>query len=95
MKFTRLTLTCAVSILAGALSIPTLVRAQGKTDPFVGTWKLDVDASVFAPGPAPISRTMTIEAYKESPLPDALFRVVNPANIDKYHAAVARELALV
>jgi len=60
MKFTRLTLTCAVSILAGALSIPTLVRAQGKTDPFVGTWKLDVDASVFAPGPAPISRTMTI-----------------------------------
>ncbi|MGV9800720.1 SRPBCC family protein [Mycobacterium sp. NPDC003449] len=38
-------------------------------------------------------RTMTIEAYKESPLPDALFRVVNPANIDKYHAAVARELA--
>ncbi|MCV7364251.1 polyketide cyclase [Mycolicibacterium neworleansense] len=39
------------------------------------------------------SRTMTIEAYKDAPLPDALFRVVNPANIDKYHAAVARELA--
>ncbi|MEV0669634.1 SRPBCC family protein [Mycobacterium sp. NPDC050441] len=40
------------------------------------------------------SRTMTIEAYKDAPLPDALFRVVNPANIDAYHAAVARELAL-
>ncbi|MDV3125258.1 SRPBCC family protein [Mycobacterium sp. 21AC1] len=39
------------------------------------------------------SRTMTIEAYRDAPLPDALFRVVNPANIDKYHAAVARELA--
>lgn len=39
------------------------------------------------------TRTMTIEAYKDSPLPDALFRIVNPANIDSYHAAVARELA--
>ncbi|OHV06753.1 polyketide cyclase [Mycobacterium talmoniae] len=38
------------------------------------------------------SRTMTIEAYKDAPLPDAFFRVVNPANIDAYHAAVAREL---
>ena len=35
---------------------------------------------------------MTIEAYKDSPLPDGLFRVVNPANIDTYHAAIAREL---
>jgi hypothetical protein len=40
------------------------------------------------------SRTMTIEAYKHSPLPDAFFRTVNPANIDTYHAAIARELAL-
>ncbi|BBZ11198.1 hypothetical protein MBRA_13930 [Mycobacterium branderi] len=38
-------------------------------------------------------RTMTIEAYKDAPLPDAFFRIVNPANIDAYHAAVARELA--
>lgn len=36
---------------------------------------------------------MTIEAYKDAPLPDAFFRIVNPANIDAYHAAVARELA--
>ncbi len=27
------------------------------------------------------------------PWPDALFRVVNLANIDAYHAAVARELS--
>ena len=37
-------------------------------------------------------RTMTIEAYKDAPLPDDLFRIVNPANIDKYHAAIARQL---
>jgi len=26
-------------------------------------------------------------------MPDAFFRTVNPANIDAYHAAIARELA--
>ena len=35
---------------------------------------------------------MTIEAYKHAPLPDALFEQVNPAKIDAYHAAIAREL---
>jgi hypothetical protein len=39
------------------------------------------------------TRTMTIESRKDSPLPDDLYRTVNPANIDKYHAAIARELA--
>ncbi len=38
-------------------------------------------------------RTMTVEAYKESPLPDGFFRTVNPANIDRYHEAIAHELA--
>ncbi|MEO3757351.1 SRPBCC family protein [Mycobacterium sp. B14F4] len=38
------------------------------------------------------TRTMTIEAYKHAPLPDALFKQTNPANIDAYHAAIAREL---
>ena len=38
-------------------------------------------------------RTMTVEAYKDSPLPDGFFRIVNPANIDRYHEAIARELA--
>lgn len=38
------------------------------------------------------TRTMTIEAYKDAPLPDEFFRIVNPAIIDRYHAAIAREL---
>ena len=37
-------------------------------------------------------RTMTIEAPKDAPMPDDFFRVVNPAHIDAYHAAIAREL---
>jgi hypothetical protein len=39
------------------------------------------------------SRTMTVEAFKDSPMPDGFFRTVNPANIDRYHEAIARELA--
>lgn len=39
---------CAV--IALALSITALVSAQ--TDPFLGTWKLNVQKSKFAPGPA-------------------------------------------
>lgn len=39
------------------------------------------------------TRTMTIEAPKGTPMPDKFFQIVNPANIDAYHAAVARELA--
>ena len=38
------------------------------------------------------TRTMTIEAPKHAPMPDGFFRIVNPANIDSYHAAIAREL---
>lgn len=38
------------------------------------------------------TRTMTIEAYKDAPLPDRLFTQLNPAKIDAYHAAIAREL---
>lgn len=39
------------------------------------------------------TRTMTVEAYKDASLPDAFFQSVNPAHIDAYHAAIARELA--
>lgn len=39
------------------------------------------------------SRTMTIEAYKHAPLPDQLIVAANPAKIDAYHEAVAREFA--
>ena len=41
------------------------------------------------------TRTMTIESPKGTPMPDRFFQIVNPANIDAYHAAVARELAAV
>jgi hypothetical protein len=43
------------------------------------------DATLF-------TRTMTIEAYKHAPLPDRLFQQANPAKIDAYHAAIAKEL---
>jgi hypothetical protein len=39
------------------------------------------------------TRSMTIEAYKHAPLSDGFFRMVNPAHIDAYHAAIARELS--
>ncbi|HZE18443.1 MAG TPA: SRPBCC family protein [Mycobacterium sp.] len=45
------------------------------------------DVTLFA-------RTMTIEAHQHAPLPDQLFAQVNPAKIDAYHAAVARELEI-
>jgi hypothetical protein len=35
--------------------------------------------------------TRTI-AYRHAPLTDGFFRMVNPAHIDAYHDAVAREL---
>ena len=38
------------------------------------------------------TRTMTIETYRHAPLTDGFFRMVNPAHIDHYHEAVAREL---
>lgn len=38
------------------------------------------------------SRTMTIEAYRDAPMPDKFFRIVNPAFIDRYHDAITREL---
>lgn len=38
------------------------------------------------------TRTMTVEAPKHAPMPDDFFKVVNPANIDAYQAAIAREL---
>jgi len=46
-----------------------------------------------APGTTLFSRTMTVEAYRDWPLPDELFTIMNPAHIDQYHAAVARELS--
>ena len=39
-----------------------------------------------------LRRSMIIEAYKDIPMPDGFFRIVNPARIDEYHAAIAQHL---
>lgn len=39
------------------------------------------------------TRTMTVEAPKHAPMPDDFFKIVNPANIDRYHTAIAKELS--
>lgn len=58
--------------------------------------RITVQYHFTQPGPDTLfTRTMTIEAYRDAPLPDRLFRVVNPAYIDRYHDAIARELAAV
>jgi hypothetical protein len=56
--------------------------------------RITVEYHFTAPGEGVtlFTRTMTIEAPKGSPMPDGFFRIVNPANIDRYHAAIAREL---
>ena len=39
-----------------------------------------------------LTRTMTVEAYRDMPMPDEFFRIVNPKYIDHYHEAITREL---
>jgi hypothetical protein len=49
-----------VAILFFTLTAAGMVLAQ--SDPFVGTWKLDVAKSKYDPGPAPKSQTRTWDA---------------------------------
>ena len=53
--------------------------------------RITVQYHFTCPGPdiTLFTRTMTIEAYRYAPLPDKYFMMVNPANIDAYHAAIA------
>lgn len=53
-KLARLT----TGLAAGMLTVAALATAQ-PTDPFVGTWKLNVAKSTYSPGPAPKSVTST------------------------------------
>jgi len=53
-------LCTVLTILFLALTTAGLVSPQ--SDPFVGTWKLDVAKSKFDPGPAPQSQTRTWDA---------------------------------
>jgi hypothetical protein len=48
----------AIALLAAVGSSPLLAQ----NNPLVGTWKLNVTASKFDPGPAPKSLTRTVEA---------------------------------
>jgi hypothetical protein len=45
-----------------ALVLSFVVSAQA-TDPLVGTWKLNVAASTYSPGPPPQSNTRTVEDW--------------------------------
>jgi hypothetical protein len=56
--FRRVTLGVGVAV---AVSLVTL-SAQG-TNPLVGTWKLNVAASTYSPGPPPKSSTRTVEDW--------------------------------
>jgi hypothetical protein len=57
IKGKRVTLMAAVVVLAVAVVAP----AQ-PSDPFVGTWRLNVSKSKYSPGPPPKSITTTYEA---------------------------------
>jgi len=49
------------SLMAILFASTTLIAVQAtQTDPFAGTWKLNLAKSKFNPGPAPTSQTVTI-----------------------------------
>jgi hypothetical protein len=50
----------AIGLAAGALMVAVTAAAQ--TDPFVGTWTLNLAKSKYTPGPAPKSTTAIYEA---------------------------------
>ena len=52
---------CVVA-LTGLVALAGVAIGAQATDPYVGTWTLDVAKSTFKPGPAPKSATVTIEA---------------------------------
>ena len=50
----------AIGLTAGALMLAVMAAAQ--TDPFVGTWTLNLAKSKYTPGPAPKNTTSIYEA---------------------------------
>lgn len=58
-----------------------------------GRMTIEYHIASLTPDVTVFKRTMTIETYRDAPLSDGFFRMVNPAHIDAYHAAIARELA--
>ncbi len=56
--YRRVTLGVGVALVLSLV----VVAAQG-SDPLVGTWKLNVAASTYSPGPPPKSATRTVEDF--------------------------------
>src|SRR5262249_20499619 len=51
-----------VAFLAVCLFAMSSLSGFAQTDPFIGTWKLNLAKSKFSPGPLPKSQTVTYEA---------------------------------
>src|SRR5262249_29906014 len=51
-----------VAILAVCLFATSSLSGFAQTDPFIGTWKLNLAKSKYSPGPSPKSQTVTYEA---------------------------------
>src|SRR5215475_14454944 len=51
-----------VAFLAMCLFATSSLSGFAQTDPFIGTWKLNLAKSKFSPGPPPKSQTVTYEA---------------------------------
>src|SRR5215475_6618363 len=51
-----------VVFLAVCLVATSSLSCYTQTDPFIGTWKLNLAKSKFSPGPPPKSQTVTYEA---------------------------------
>ena len=54
-----------VAVLAVCLFVMSSLSGFAQTDPFIGTWKLNLAKSKFSPGPPPKSQTVTYEAVGE------------------------------
>jgi len=62
-----------VAVALGVLTT-TLAAQSSERDPFIGTWKLNVERSVYIPGPRPPADLVTL--YQFSALPDGWTRFV-------------------
>ena len=51
-----------VAFLAVCLFATSLLSGFAQTDPFIGTWKLNLAKSKYSPGPPPKSQTATYDA---------------------------------
>ena len=52
--------TVWVAVVVSAMVVSSVLLAQ--SNPFLGTWKLNLAKSKFSPGPPPLNQTTTIEA---------------------------------